>query len=130
MSPKLKKHSRILHAQAEGTKYDQGKLRYDLLPPEPIEEVVKVYTGGAAKYAPWNWAKGIKYSRVYAAQQRHIQAFWMGKVINEDDFGLHHLAHALWCVITLLYYEMHYKFYQKFDDRPHVRMVEGWKDTK
>lgn len=125
-----KKYSKILHAQAEGTKYDQGKLRYDLLPPEPIEEVVKVYTGGAEKYAPWNWAKGIKYSRVYGALMRHLQDFWMGATINHDDFGLHHLGHALWCVITLLYYEMHYKFYQKFDDRPHIRLADGWKDTK
>ncbi len=102
----------------EGTKFDQGKERWNLLPLEPVREVVKVYTGGAQKYEDWNWAKGIKYSRVYAALMRHLTVWWMeGKAINHDDFGLHHLAHVIWCAITLLYYEMFPRKYSKFDDR-------------
>jgi hypothetical protein len=34
----------------EAIKYDQGKLRYDLIPPEALEELAAVYTMGAAKY--------------------------------------------------------------------------------
>lgn len=34
----------------EGVKFDQGKLRYDLLPPEMLEEVALVLTYGAVKY--------------------------------------------------------------------------------
>ena len=102
----------------EGTKYDSGKDRWDLLPYEAIEEVVKVYTGGAQKYDDWNWAKGIKYSRVFAAAMRHMMAFWWRrKKTNEEDFGLHHLAHVIWCCLTLLYYDKHPDIYSQFDDR-------------
>lgn len=130
MKTRGRKSSKIGHAQAGGTKHDEGKPRYDLFPPECLLEIVKVYTGGANKYADWNWAKGIRYSRVYRAAMSHLQAFWMGKTINESDFGLHHLAHAAWNCVALLYYELHYKFYQKFDDRPHVRLADGWRDIK
>ena len=102
----------------EGTKYDQEKDRWDLLPWGSVEEIVKVYTGGAKKYDDWNWAKGIKYSRIFSAVMRHLVAFWWHKKkINTDDFNLHHLAHAAWGIFTLLHYEMNYEQYKSFDDR-------------
>jgi len=102
----------------EGTKYDGDKTKWDLIPYGVLDEVAKVYTGGAKKYEDWNWAKGIKYSRIFAALMRHLVAFWWYKKrINEEDFGLHHLAHVIWCAITLLHYEQHYEMYQSFDDR-------------
>ena len=102
----------------EGTKFDSDKLRWDLLPYGALEETVKVYTGGAKRYDDWNWAKGIKYSRIFAALCRHLMAFWWKKKrINEEDFGLHHLAHVVWCALSLLHYELDYEQYKDFDDR-------------
>lgn len=109
-------------ALKEGTKFDEGKLRWDLLPLGPITEVVKVFTHGAVKYEDWNWAKGISYTRIYSALMRHLTVWWdEDKKINEEDFGLHHLAHCLWCVIVLLFYELFPKKYSQFDDRFKVR---------
>ena len=34
----------------KGRRYNTGKLRYELLPTDPIKEIVKVYTNGAHKY--------------------------------------------------------------------------------
>ena len=53
----------------EGVKNDDGKLRYDLIPVRPLAEVARVYTIGAKKYSDYNWRKGIKWSRIYAAMQ-------------------------------------------------------------
>jgi len=39
----------------EGTKYDEDKPRWDLLPFTEVEKVVKVLTMGAKKYADGNW---------------------------------------------------------------------------
>ena len=41
----------------EGKKndYQDGKLRWDLLPLEEIEDIVKLYTAGSIKYGDNNW---------------------------------------------------------------------------
>jgi len=88
-----------------GKRLDEGKLRWDLLPIPPIEELIKVYTHGATKYEPWNWYKGLKYSRVYAPLMRHVTTWWKGESIDKE-FGLNHMAHVAWNAITLLTYEL------------------------
>lgn len=100
----------------EGTKNDGGKLPLDLWSPYAIEETAKVLAFGATKYEPYNWAKGIKYSRVFAALLRHLFAFWKRERLDEET-GLHHLAHAMCCLMFLLHYEVNNKKYKAFDDR-------------
>jgi hypothetical protein len=41
----------------EGTKYDGGKLRYDLIDAYALEQLAAVYTFGAKKYEDDNWRK-------------------------------------------------------------------------
>lgn len=96
-----------------GTKYDDGKLRYDLIPAYPMEQLAAVYTFGAHKYADYNWAKGIKYSRLIAALFRHFWAFVRKEDIDPES-GLPHLAHCLWNIATLLYFS---KYRKDLDDR-------------
>lgn len=96
-------------------KKDTDKLRYDLVPAEAIEELVKVYTFGAKKYAPHSWEAGMKVSRIYAALLRHITAWWMGEDVDKES-GLSHLAHAAWNVIALLTYAK--RGMRETDDRP------------
>ncbi len=43
----------------KGLRYSKGKLRYDLFPPEALEEIVRVYTRGAEKYTTI-WQNGIE----------------------------------------------------------------------
>jgi hypothetical protein len=38
-----------------GKKFDQGKIRLDLIPPQTIIDVGQVLTYGASKYGPENW---------------------------------------------------------------------------
>ena len=89
----------------EGTKYDGDKLMYDLIPAECLEELAKVLTYGAKKYAPNNWQKVDNFnSRYYSALQRHIEAWRKGEKVDAES-GLHHLSHALCNVMFLLWKE-------------------------
>lgn len=85
-----------------GLRYDKGKLRWDLVPPE-FEEVVEDYTLGAAKYSERNWEKGMSWGRVFGSLMRHSWKFWRGEDIDEET-GLHHMAMAAWNAIALLVY--------------------------
>lgn len=87
----------------EGRKDDAGKLPYDLLPPDAVEEILKVLQFGANKYAPRNWEKGMKWSRCFAALMRHMWAFWKGEDLDPET-GYSHLAHAGCCILFLLAY--------------------------
>lgn len=100
----------------EGVKFDGDKLRTDLIPPECIEAVAWIYTFGAKKYDDNNWRKGMKFSRVYGAVQRHLLAWYRGED-NDPETGKSHMWHAMWGCITLAYYMLYYSVYKKFDDR-------------
>lgn len=81
-------------------KNDQDKPIMALLPPDSLEEIAKVFTYGAHKYSEWNWAAGFKWSRIYSALLRHLNAFWKGE--DFDEVGNHHLACAGCNVMMLL----------------------------
>lgn len=100
---------------ATGTKFDSGKPAVDLIPPEFILELGRLYHLGAQKYAPNNWRKGIKYSRVYAAAQRHLNEFWSG-TDTDPETNLSHLIHAAWNCVTLWWYN-YIGQYKDYDDR-------------
>ena len=100
----------------EGTKFDDNKLRLDLLPPEFEEAVAEILTYGAKKYEDENWRKGIKYKRVYGALRRHLLAWWKGEDYDNET-GFSHLWHAACNLAFLITYEAHPSEYKKFDDR-------------
>ncbi len=87
-----------------GKRYDAGKLRWDLVPPE-FEEVVRVYTVGAQKYADRNWEKGMSWGRCFGSLCRHTWAFWRGEDYDKET-GCHHMAMAAWNAIALLTYSL------------------------
>lgn len=84
-----------------------GKPRWELIPLDAVEEIVKVYTMGAEKYAPNAW-KDIPdaYDRYKAALLRHITAYDKGERFDKES-GLSHLAHAAWNAIAILWLDMH-----------------------
>jgi len=98
---------------AEGRKFDADKLRYDLIPVEPMAQVARVYTIGAKKYNDRNWESGIKWGRIYAAIQRHLTAYWGGERDDQTD-GQHHLASVVWGALALMEYE---RTHPELDDR-------------
>jgi hypothetical protein len=78
-----------------GRKFDSGKPEYGLLPPHALEEVAKVLTIGAKKYAPNNW----RYvnngpTRYFDAAQRHLWAYKRGE-LTDPETGISHIAHAI-----------------------------------
>jgi hypothetical protein len=87
-----------------------------LIPAGPLVELAKVYTMGAKKYAPYNWAKGFDFSRVYSAIQRHENRWWDGEEIDPVD-GQHHRDSVAWGAFTLRHFMLNYEQYKTFDDR-------------
>ena len=102
-----------------GVKFDMGKPRWDLLPGDSLEEIVKVLTYGAQKYEERNWEAGMAWHRPFGACMRHMWAWWRGEDYDKDT-GLHHLSHAGCCILFLLSYAIRTKNGQlpaKMDDR-------------
>lgn len=81
----------------EGMKHDGDKPMYNLLPPIAIDEMAKVMTFGAKKYAPNSW-QGIEdgIERYRSALLRHTFAMQRGETIDPES-GLPHAAHAMCC---------------------------------
>lgn len=100
--------------QLGGQKFDSDKLRYDLLPPELLEEVARVLTFGAEKYSARNWELGMQWSRPFGAMMRHMWAWWGGED-KDPETGYSHLAHAACCIAFLVSYE---RRGSGTDDRP------------
>ena len=91
---------------AEGIKYDGAKPRWSLLPAGSIAEVVKVLEFGARKYAPDNWQRvGEARARYYDATMRHVEAWWAGEK-TDSETGVSHLAHAVCCLLFLLWFDL------------------------
>lgn len=113
-------------AEQEGTgkamRFNAGKRRYDLIPPEALRYLADVYTIGAMKYADRNWEKGFPWMSCYASLMRHIQAWAEGEDLDvgpNGEFGpypdnpeihmrwtgLPHMALAAWnCFALLTFY--------------------------
>lgn len=87
-----------------GAKHDQGKPRMELVHPDFIKGVAEVLTFGAEKYAPWNWAEGIDFDRVYGAAQRHMNAWWSGEDLDPET-EKNHLYHAACELMFLACYQ-------------------------
>lgn len=88
----------------EGRKDDTGKLPYELIAPEFLEEIAKVLEFGARKYAPRNWEHGMAWGRCFGALMRHMWSWWRGEE-KDAETGFSHLAHAGCCLMFLTAYE-------------------------
>jgi len=80
-----------------------------------MEELAKVFTKGAEKYAERNWEKGMSWQSVLASLERHKEAFKKGEDYDKET-GLLHMAHVAWNALALVSY---YSIYPQGDDRPH-----------
>ncbi len=91
---------------AEGAlRYNSGKPRYDLLPPDALNELAEVFTKGAEKYAPRNWEKGMDWGKCFASLLRH--AFkWAKGEDRDEETGCLHMAHVAWNALVLCSYAM------------------------
>lgn len=91
----------------DGVKYDQDKPRWDLLPMDEVEDVVRILTYGSKKYEDDNWMRVRPFRRRYfAAALRHL-CKWRSGEITDKESGMPHLAHATCCLIFLLWGDKH-----------------------
>jgi len=78
---------------------NEGKPRYDLIPPEPLRRLAMVYYRGGQLYGDSNWAQGIPCSRFLASAERHLQAAKRGD--KDED----HWAQLVWNIMCLMHFE-------------------------
>lgn len=93
--------------EAKKNDFKDGKLRWDLLPLEEIEDIVEVYTAGSKKYGDNNW-QHLKdgYQRYKAAMFRHLLEYEKGNKVDEET-GCQHLAQVAWNAIAMLWVSKH-----------------------
>jgi hypothetical protein len=86
----------------ESIKYDDGKPKMGLCPPNAIFAMARAFTYGALKYDDFNYkkGKGLDWNRYYDALLRHLFA-WIGGEECDKESGLSHLDHVLSCAAML-----------------------------
>lgn len=87
-----------------GVKHDTGKPRLSLVPPECLDQLIKVLEGGAVKYAPDGW-KTVPdaETRYYDAAFRHLQAHRKGEIIDPES-SLPHISHVFANIMFLVWF--------------------------
>jgi len=88
-----------------GEKFDEGKLRWTLLPLDAVQDIVKVLEFGAKKYEVEGWKHVPKGKiRYIDAAFRHLISHVQGEKTDSES-GLPHLAHAACCLLFILHLE-------------------------
>jgi hypothetical protein len=103
------------HAPNTALRYDAGKPRFDLIPPEALEALAAHYAAGARKYQDRNWEKGMLWCRCFGSLMRHAWAWLRGEDIDAET-GSHHVIAVAWNAFALYAYSVRSI---GEDDRPH-----------
>lgn len=82
-------------------KFDGDKPQLELVPPSAMIAMGKVLGYGAAKYARYNYLKGMAWTRLMGANLRHCFSWLRGEDIDPES-GLPHLYHALASIAMLI----------------------------
>ena len=102
------------NGRGKALRFNEGKLRYDLVEPQAHKDMVEVLTMGATKYADRNWESGYKWSTPIASMKRHLAAMEAGEDYDPES-GLLHVAHIA-CNAHFL--NAFYYTFPQGDDRP------------
>jgi hypothetical protein len=100
--------------RGSGARFNDSKPDFFLIPAVTLADEARVWSHGKAKYAAWNWAKGMPWSVPYACAMRHLAAWQQGEDIDPES-GLPHIAHAM-CNLRML--TLFATTYPEGDDRP------------
>lgn len=100
----------------KGFRFNEGKLRYDLIHPFAEKQLVRVLSLGASKYAPRNWENGLSWTQTIASLKRHLAAIEAGEDFDPET-GLLHAAHVQ---ANAHFLTAFYQIYPQGDDRPHA----------
>ena len=78
--------------KGKGKRFNEGKLRYDLVHPKAHEGLVKVLTAGSKKYPPRNWEAGMSWTSIIASLKRHLAEIEKGNDFDIES-KLRHKVH-------------------------------------
>ena len=92
-----------IEIDGQGLRYAEGKPRYNLIPPEPMEELAHHFRRGMEKYAERNWERGMSWGHCFRAAMSHLWKFWRGEELDEET-GTHHVICAAWNCFALYTY--------------------------
>ncbi len=97
---------------------DPTKPPLDLVPPTLARGIARVLGKGAKKYSRGNWMRGMSFSEVIAAAERHLLAIKQGEDVDPDSGELH--IYHLGCELAFLSWFQdgpRSAEYARFDDR-------------
>ena len=108
-----------------GFKDKEGKVPLELLPPDALLEIGRVFARGAKKYDERNVELGLPWGDLLGAAKRHMAKFEMGEDVDidplVDDGGVLHTAAAAWALLMLTAYQLR-PHLKSFDNRsPYIR---------
>jgi len=75
---------------------NEGKGRFDLIPPYAMFRLARHFQNGAIKYKENNWAEGQGLKRYFDSAERHLNKVKMG--LKDED----HLIAAAWNILCLV----------------------------
>ncbi len=96
-----------------GTRHNEGKPRWSLVPQTSLIPMVRVLEFGADKYSPTNWQKGLSIREICESLKRHLDQFMEGEDLDSDS-GLSHIGH-IQCNALFLSWMMQHR--PELDDR-------------
>lgn len=94
--------------------YSEGKPGVDQIPVELLIEWGRVFSYGERKYFRDNWKRGNDWHEFIGSALRHLFAWERGQDLDPES-SLPHLAHLIWNIGALRYYQLHGLGH---DDRP------------
>lgn len=82
-----------------GSKRDsnEGKPRYDLIPPIPLYRLAMHFANGAKKYGDDNWTKGQPLRRYIESLERHLEKVKLG--LEDED----HESAVVWNMMAYIH---------------------------
>lgn len=105
-------------------RFNGGKPKVSLIPPEFLFALVEAFAEGEVKYGRDNWRskEGLVWSEVYDSAQRHMLSWLSGEDIDPTS-DTSHLSKAAWNLLVLEYYRRHSALFGAMDDR--YKTLEG-----
>lgn len=103
IADELRDHDVLTIAAGVNPKDLVGRTKPGLhnLPLGPLFEVARAFDDGARKYGAFNWRGNPVLASVYFdAAQRHLSC-WMHGNDRASDSGIHHLDHAMACLLII-----------------------------
>lgn len=107
-------------SEGRGLRFNAGKVRVDLVPPDAIWMLAQLMTVNSHKYPDRNWEKGMPLSDIIASAERHLLAIKSGEDIDPTD-NQPHAVKIMWNGMALASY---FNRGIGTDDRAHVTLPE------